>query len=126
VTAVDGAPQWIWFGRHLRDPGGAPWAGGSVSWMAAPRGFKLVARLTAALMAEANAVKKRAVPRRLLEAARSAARRTAEASAAKRRAASSQLEATRATVWRTAGASGAKRRAASSQLKATRVPLSLE
>jgi hypothetical protein len=82
-------------GAKRSEPGGVPWAGGSVSW--------------------------RAVPRGLLVVARRAASRTAGASGAKRRAAPSQLsksEATRAIAWRMAAASGANRQAASLLVKA--------
>jgi hypothetical protein len=41
-----------------RETGGAPWAGGSVSWRAALRGFKQAARRTAGLMAVANGAKR--------------------------------------------------------------------
>ena len=81
-------------GTH-REPGGAPWADGSVSWMAAPSWRLALARRTARRTAAANAVKKRAVPTQLLEAVRSDARRMEEANGAKRRAVPSQLEATR-------------------------------
>ena len=44
------------------ESGGGPWASGSVSWRAAPRGLKEAARLTAALMEEAGVANTRAAP----------------------------------------------------------------
>jgi hypothetical protein len=122
----------VGFGRLHREPGGAPWAGGSVSSMAALSGFKAVARLTsdeltrltARRMAGANAAKRRAASRRL-KATRASASRMAGENGAKRRAVPSQLIlVARSDARRMAGANGAKRRAAPSPLKATRITAS--
>jgi hypothetical protein len=115
--------------RRRSEPGGGPWAGGSVSWRKAASGLFVAARSTVARMAGAGGARRRAAPRQLLEAARIIARRMAAANAARRRAvsvSSRRMEAARSVARRMEGAGGARRRTASRQLEPTRATLILE
>jgi hypothetical protein len=104
----------------FRRRGGGVWAGGSVSWRAAPSRFKLVARRIARHTEGASAAKRTTVPRQLVVVARRIARRMAEANGAKRRAAPSPLETTPTTAWRMVEAGAASTRAALLLRKAAR------
>jgi hypothetical protein len=78
----------------LSEPGGGPWAGGSVSWRAAPSGLiKIEAAHPTYCIAHggAGAARRWTAPRQLLQAARLNARRMEAAGRARRWTAPSPL-----------------------------------
>jgi hypothetical protein len=111
--------SWGFGGIRRREPEGGPWAGGSVSWRAAPSGFKEVARRTLSRTAGANGADTRVAPVGCWRRHATLARMEV-ANGARRRAARSPLKATRGTASSTAAASAASTRAASSLLEAIR------